>query len=119
MMEAIPMGYAFSIPIQPGQTGACRALFAELAGPRRAEYEDMQRRTGVTEEAYWLQTTPDGDTVVMTSNSDQRDFAALMANPRTDFDRWFRERVTAIFGFDPAAIEQLGPPPELLLDWRA
>lgn len=113
------MRYAFAIPIRPGQTESCRGMFAELAGPRRAEYEDMQRRTGVTEEAYWLQTTPQGDSLIMTSNSDQRDFAALMAAPQTDFDRWFRDRISMIFGFDPAAMAQSGPPPELLMDWRA
>jgi hypothetical protein len=119
MIEEVPMRYAFAIPIQPGQTEACRAMYTELAGPRRAEFEDMQRRTGVTEEAYWLQTTPQGDSVIMTSNSDQRDFLALMADPQTDFDRWFRDRISTIFGFDPAAVAQMGPPPELLMDWRA
>ena len=109
---------AFAVPIQPGQTDACRQLLADCAGPRRAEYENLQRRSGVTEEAYWLQTTPAGDTFIVVSDSDQRAFATLMASPQTDFDRWFRERCQTVLGFDPAAIGEAGPP-ELLLEWRA
>ena len=39
-----------------------------------------------------------------------------MANRRTDFDRWFRDQIGAIFGFDPAAPAQ--PRNELLGEWR-
>ena len=113
------MRYAFAIPIQPGQTDACRQLIADCAGPRRAGYEDLQRRSGVGEEAYWLQTAPEGDTLIVLSDNDQRAFATLMASPQTDFDRWFRERCQTVLGFDPAAIGEAGPSPELLLDWRA
>ena len=110
------MAYAFAAPIQPGQTEACRRLFAECLGPRRAEYADLQRRSGVTEEAYWLQRGPDGDRLVVVSDSDQGEFERIMADPQTDFDRWLRDQIGAIFGFDPAAPTQ--PRNELLGEWR-
>jgi hypothetical protein len=117
------MRSAFAVPIRPGQAEACRRWIAECAGPRRAAYEDMQRRTGVTEEAYWLQTGPEGDILIVTSHSDQRAFNALMLAPETDFDRWFRAQIETILGFDPAAADQAaghaGPPPEQLLAWHA
>ena len=109
------MAYAFAAPILPGQTEACRRFVAECLGPRRAEYADLQRRTGVTEEAYWLQPGPEGDLLVVASDSDQGEFAELMANPQTEFDRWFREQIRTIFGFDPAAA---APANELLGEWR-
>ncbi len=39
-----------------------------------------------------------------------------MANPQTAFDRWFRDQIRAVFGFDPAAAQ---PPNEPLGEWRA
>ena len=109
--------YAFAAPIRPGQTEACRRMVAECLGPRRAEYADLQRRCGVTAEAYWLQPGPDGDLLVVASDSDQAEFERIMAAPQTDFDRWFRDRVGEVFGADPAAPS--GPRNELLGEWRA
>ena len=111
--------YAFAAPITSGQTDACRRFIAELSGPRQAEFADMQRRSGVTEETYWLQESPDGDLMIVVSDSDQRAFNELMVNPQTDFDRWFREQVQPILGGDPAAFGDVPPPPTPLLEWRA
>ena len=110
------MAYALAAPIRPGQTEACRRLIAECLGPRRAEYADLQRRSGVTEEAYWLQPGPAGDLLVVASNSDQAEFVGLMATPQTAFDRWFRDQLGTIFGFDPAA--PAPPRNEPLGEWR-
>ena len=38
-----------------------------------------------------------------------------MADPRTEFDRWFRDRIEATFGFDPASA---APRNEPLGEWR-
>ena len=109
------MAYAFAAPIQPGQTEACRRLIAECLGPRRAEYADLQRRSGVAAEAYWLQPGPGGDLLVVTSDSDQGEFERIMADPQTEFDRWFRDQIGEVFGGDPTAA---GPRNELLGEWR-
>ena len=50
---------AFAAPIPPGKTEAVRAFIAETLGPRKAELDDLQRRSGVTEESYWLQVDPE------------------------------------------------------------
>jgi hypothetical protein len=34
--------------------------------------------------------------------SDQTDFLEIMAKPQTPFDRWYRDQLRDIFGFDPA-----------------
>src|SRR5215218_7313502 len=111
------MAYAFAVPIPAGKTDAMRRLFAESLGPRKREYDDLQRRAGITEESYWLQHDPEGDVLVVVSNSDQTDFMAIMANPQTDFDRWFRDQLREIFGSDPA--EPAGERNELLGSWSA
>lgn len=95
------MAFAFAAPIPPGKTEAVRAFSAETLGPRRAELDDLQRRSGITEESYWLQTDPDGtDIMIVVSSGNQDDFWAIMANPQTNFDRWYREQIESIFEFD-------------------
>ena len=65
------MSYAFAAPIPPGKTAAVRAFIAETLGPRKAELDDLQRRSGVTEESYWLQVDPEGtDILIVVSDSD-------------------------------------------------
>ncbi len=110
------MAYAFASPVPPGKTEALRRLTQESLGARRREYDDLQRRSGVTEESYWLQHDPElGDLLIVVSNSDQSDFLAIMANPQTDFDRWYRDQIQEIFGFDPA--QPAGERNELLGSW--
>src|SRR4028119_1662644 len=96
------MAYAFAIPVPPGKTDALRRLTEASLGARKSEFDDMQRRSGITEESYWLQHDPElGDLLIVVSSSDQRDFLALMATPQTPFDRWYRDQIRDIFGFDP------------------
>ena len=96
------MAYAFAVPIPSGKTEAVRRLTDACLGPRKAEYDDLQRRSGVTGESYWLQHDPEhGDTLIVVSNSDQLDFTEIMAHPKTAFDRWYREQIMEIFGADP------------------
>lgn len=114
------MAYAFSVPIPPGKTGAVRRFFAESLGPCKADYDDLQRRRGVTGEAYWLQPDPEhGDVLVIVSEckaGDDRAFQAIMANPQTEFDRWYRARLLDIMGIDVG--EPGGSPNELLGRWQ-
>jgi hypothetical protein len=112
------MAYAFAAPIPSGKTDAVRRLTNECLGPRKAEYDNLQRRSGVTEESYWLQHDPEqGDVLIVVSSSDQLDFTEIMANPQTEFDRWYREQIKDIFGADPA--EPWGERNELLGTWKA
>ncbi|HEU5431082.1 MAG TPA: hypothetical protein VFU81_05430 [Thermomicrobiales bacterium] len=110
--------YVFAVPIPPGKTDAVRRLTDECLGPRKAEYDDLQRRGGVAVESYWLQHAPEGgDTLIVVSDSDQHAFAEIFANPQTEFDRWYREQILDIFGVDLA--EPWGPRNEMLGEWRA
>ena len=110
------MAYAFAVPIPPGKTEAVRRLTQESLSTRKSEYDDMQRRSGVTEESYWLQQDPEGgDFLIVVSDSDQRDFLEIMANPQTPFDRWYRDQIRDIFGVDPA--QPAGARNELLGSW--
>lgn len=94
------MAYALVNQIPAGKVEALRNVFSESLGPRKAEYQDMQRRSGITEEAYWIQSGPDGDYLIVVSNRDQDAFMEIMADPQTDYDRWFRQQMEEIFEFD-------------------
>lgn len=95
--------YAFAVRIPPGQTESVRRFFAEILGPRKANYEDVARRADVSEEHYWLQHQPAGDLLVVASDSDQVKFLEIMANPETDFDRWLWAEIARVFGPDDGA----------------
>jgi hypothetical protein len=111
------VAYAVAIPIPPGKTEAVRRLTQDCLGPRKADYDDMMRRGGYTEEAYWLQHDPEqGDVLIAVSSRDHSDFLQVMANPQTAFDRWYRDQMEAIFG--PGVMEPSEPSSELLGTWR-
>jgi hypothetical protein len=112
------MAYAFALPIPSGKTEAVRRFTEECLGPRRAEFDDMMRRSGLTEESYWVQRDPErGDQLVVFGREDLAAFNAIMANPQTEFDQWYRDQFMTIMGFDPTA--DPGTPNELLGTWKA
>ena len=111
------MAYAFAVPLPPGKTDAVRRLTQESLGARKSEFDDLQRRSGVSQESYWLQRDPagGGDLLIVVSNSDQTAFMEIMAHPQTPFDRWYRDQIREIFG--DAAAEPWDERNELLGSW--
>jgi hypothetical protein len=95
--------YAFAVPIPPGKTDDVRRFMAEPQGTRKAEYEDLARRSEVSEKHSWLQHDAAGDVPIAASDSDQTTSMQILANPETEFDRGMREQIGQIFGFDTGA----------------
>ena len=110
------MGYAFAVPVLPGQEARGRAFIAELLGPRKAEYDDLQRRQGVTAEKYYYQPGPDGGLMIVTGEGAFIPPSEWVddANP---FDTWFFEQVEAITGIDMTATTE-GGTAAFLGEWR-
>lgn len=106
---------AFTFPILPGQTGHWRAFAAEVSGPRRAEWDDMHRRTGMTENWY-LQAHPRGDAGIIYMEGDdfQAAFQRLAASDHP-FDAWYREQIRQVHGIDLARVPP-GPLSETLAE---
>jgi hypothetical protein len=97
--RSLIVAYAFALPIPAGKTEEVRRLTEECLGPRRAEFDDMMRRSGLTEESYWVQRDPErGDLLVVFGREDLTAFNAIMVNPQTEFDSWYRDQFTAILG---------------------
>ena len=107
-----------AFPVLPGKADAVRALAKEVMGPRRREFDESQARQGVTRETWSLQSTPDGDFVLVWFEAPDIDkvFASL-AESTDPLDVWFREQVQGITGVDMADTAAAPPPPEVLVDW--
>jgi hypothetical protein len=105
----------FAAPILPGKTEAWRKAVAEINGPRKAEYEESRRRMGVTREVASLQSTPQGDAVVVfLEASDPAGVVAKYLSSDAPFDRWFSETVLkGVHGLGAAP-----PANQTLVDWR-
>ena len=84
----------------------------------KTEFDDMMRRSGLAEESYWLQRDPErGDQLLFFGRDDLTAFNAIMANPQTEFARWYRDQLMTLFGEDPAA--EISTPNEWLGTWTA
>ena len=108
---------AFAVPILPGKLEAWKQFNYEINGPRRKEFEDQQKRVGISRQRVWLQQTPGGDMalVVQEGEEPQRAMEALAA-PTDAFDVWFREQIKDIHGLDLSQ-PLPGPPTELFIDY--
>lgn len=99
-------------PLAAGNLAAWEEWIGQLTGPRRAEFEDMNRRRGLTAHEAHLQPTPDGDYIVLVVHGGPGGdtFLADMAASDDAFDRWFIGKVAEIHGIDPSG--PLPPPAE-------
>jgi hypothetical protein len=95
--------YCFTQLIQPGKREEAKAIFEEIRGPRRSEYEASRRRLGIRKEKVWFQSLPQGEMAVVywEGESPRRALEefALSSDP---FDEWLRERGREIYQFEPA-----------------
>jgi hypothetical protein len=99
-------------PLAAGSLAAWEAWLGELNGPRKAEFEEMNRRHGLTAHEAYLQPTPDGHymALVVHGGPGGGDFLASLAGSDDEFDRWFIGKVAEIHGIDPSG--PLPPPAE-------
>ena len=99
---------AIAVPIVPGKKKSWEAWIAELNGPRKAEFKEMNQRYGLTGHRAWLQQTPDGQhTVIAVHDGPGGDeFLGKLATSEHEFDAWFRGKIEEAHGMDFSA-----PPP--------
>ena len=106
----------FAVPMLPGKADAWKKAVAEMKGPRKAEYEESRRRMGVTREVVSLQSTPQGDMVVVfIEGQDPGGIVARYLSSDAPFDRWFTDTVLkAVHGVGAAPAAN-----ETFVDWSA
>ena len=107
-----------AFPVLPGKEDAARAWITEFSGPRRAGFDELQRRSEIERETLTLQTTPMGSFLLVWFEGDvEKAFGAVITG-QDEFTVWHREQLGDVTGLDLSQPDE-GPPPELLLDWRA
>jgi hypothetical protein len=89
------------------EVDAWEAWIGELTGPRRAEFDDINTRHGLTAHEAYLQPAPDGSLLVLVVHGGPggAGFLGNMAASDNSSDRWFVESVAALHGMD------MGSPP--------
>jgi hypothetical protein len=110
------MAYAFALPILSGKTAAMRQFIQEVLGPRKREWDDLQRRQGVTRERYYLQERPEGDLLLVTGEGSFTPVSQFLDVAGNPFDRWFLDQFQDVTGL---SLLELGEAmPEQLGEWR-
>ena len=89
-----------SAPLPAGRIGEWRAFLEELKGPRRAEWDDHQRRLGVVHEYIWHQVIDGTDVVILCiAGPSSTQINHVLADSSHEFDRWFHDRLHDILGY--------------------
>ena len=103
---------AFAVPIKPGKEETWKSWAAETNGARKAEFDEMNQRMGITTHAAWLQQNPDGSqlAVVVLDGPGASEFLGTLATSDHEFDRWFRTNVEDIHPMDFSAPSRSGLP---------
>jgi hypothetical protein len=101
---------AMAVPLAADKLEAWQGWVAELNGARKAAFEDMNARHGLTEHRAYLQPTPDGNflVLVIAEGSGSDSFLANIAQSDHEFDQWFIGAVADLHGMDTS-----GPPPPM------
>ena len=106
------------LPIQAGKDEDARAFAAETFGARRSDFETHLRRVDVTRETWSVQETPMGSLILVWFEGDVEKAFTDLATDDSEFMTWFRGRVLDVTGVDLGAPPE-GPPPTVLIDYRA
>ena len=109
--------FCIALPVLPGKAEALRKFGENVNTTRRREFEASERRLNIPKEAWFLQSTPQGDLVLI--YFEHREPAKALGEfiaSQDRFDRWFKDQVKEITGVDlnqPPG----GPPPEQIISY--
>jgi hypothetical protein len=99
-----------AVPLKADKLDPWESWVAELNGPRKGEFDDMNARHGLSEHRAYLQPTPDGNflVLVMLEGPGADDFIANAMASDDEFDQWFARSVADLHGMDTS-----GPTPPM------
>jgi hypothetical protein len=107
------------VPILPGKLDAWRAFIDEVNGPRKAEFDQFNRRYGLTKHEAWCCETPMGPLAVAIHEGPGADSMVPKLAGSTDaFDAWFASKLLELHGMDLTQPPP-GKMPERRLAWSA
>lgn len=96
------------VPIKEGKLEAWKSWNKRFSLERRNEFEDLNKRYGLTRHNVWLAQTPVGAMAVVLHEGPGSDtFMQDLAKSENSFDVWMKESIEDFHGMD------LGAPPPL------
>jgi len=96
------------VPVLSGKEDAMRAFYKDVNGARQQEFDESERRLGITKEVAWLAPLNGGSAAVIYIESENFEQAfSEFVQSQGDFDLWFKAQVLDISGLD------LNNPPEM------
>jgi len=105
---------AMAFPVLQGKTEQLKKFTNELKTRYKKEYNESRKSLGVYERAF-LQTSPNGDTVIVTFEGENPGEALKKLGEKTDeFTKWFNAQVKEIHGIDFSQKGTQPPLPELI-----
>ncbi len=107
---------AYALPVVPGQRERVKR-FAEELEPRRAAYEELNRRAGLKRHITWLQEGPMGDLLLTVFETDDPEKLSR-AFTDSDYDRWWVSYLKEVHGIDLSVMTP-PPPPPISFAWEA
>lgn len=101
---------AMAVPLAAEKLSAWEGWIGELTGPRKAAFDEMNARHGLTEHRAYLQPTPDGNymTLVIVEGPGADGFLPSVMQSDHEFDQWFGSSVVDLHQVDMSA-----PPPPM------
>jgi hypothetical protein len=109
-----------ALPIVSGRTAAARTFLQQLDTTRRAEFDESERRLGITKELWYLAALPSGDHLVgYIEGADFNQALTSFVGSREPFDLWFKEEMLAATGVDLNNPPADMAPAELLSHYEA
>lgn len=93
-----------AMPLAADKVEAWEAWTAELNGPRKAEFDDMNSRVGLVEHRAYLQPLPDGGflVLVVAEGPGADTFLDTVSESDHEFDQWFIGSVADLHAVDPS-----------------
>jgi hypothetical protein len=106
---------AIMVPILPGKQETWQEFMGQLEN-RNGEFQDFNTRMGLTRHRAWLQSTPDGGSVVIALHEGPGadSFMSKLAASDHPFDVEFKSYLADVHGLDFSA--DLPPMPKLFMD---
>ncbi len=110
---------AFVAPALPGGTQNLKRLAQEVQGAKKPEVENFYRRMKITREEWFVQSTPQGDMVIVyLEGEDLAQTFQTLAASQEPTDVWLKEQAKSVHGIDFNQ-PRSAPLPELVYDSRS
>ncbi len=106
-----------AFPLLPGKRAALTSFLGELKA-HQGETDRFYRAYGVKRESAHLQSTPQGDLLIVCTDLEEVEATARSYAAETEpFHVWFKAKVLELSGIDPNQ-QPLGPECRCVFDWQ-